>query len=100
MMKLFRKIMDWITILFPSDPIRLRQALLRQQGKVQWEAGESGVFITIPEDYCDGRIYATRLPAQVLKVSADQLVVRAGAHDYLCQTDGQCQNGFGVLVSH
>jgi hypothetical protein len=98
-MNLIRQLMDRITILFPPDPISLRNALLRQQGKAQWQAGESGVFISIPEDYCDGRIYTTRLPARVLKVTADHLLVQAGPHEYWCHANGECQDGFGILVS-
>jgi hypothetical protein len=91
--------MDFLTILFPNNPQRLREALLRQQGKNAWQTGDIGVFVTLPEDYCDGHIYTSRLPAQVIATTAEKIVVQAGDHHYTCSRDGNCLNGYGILVT-
>jgi hypothetical protein len=98
-MQIARHIMDFLTILFPKNPQRLREALLRQQGKGVWQIGDLGVFVTLPEDYCDGHIYTTRLPAVVISETAEKIVVQAGEHHYVCTRDGNCLDGYGVLVA-
>lgn len=97
-MGLIQTLKDNLTILFPDTPTALRGALLRQKGKKHWHVGEMGTFVSIPEDYCDGEIYATQLSAQVISAEAGQLIVQAGEHQYVCLNDGQCQQGFGLLI--